>query len=159
MGVAVLTHGIGDSAATVSRAALAPFVAFYSAFDASVGLSGGLLARYVSQHPSTSDAVGQAADTVTDPLSTPVLAAVYAIGVVSWMVAVLGAAIAVRRAGVNLIGPVLLVAGAVVFAIDHAAPFGPIGMVVFLVGAVVTDRAAGQSAAVMPRTDRRALEA
>jgi lysylphosphatidylglycerol synthetase-like protein (DUF2156 family) len=140
LAVAALTDGIGAPVAKVSRVALVPFVAFYSAFDASVGLSGGLLARYVSQHPSLSADIGQAFHAVTDPLSAPVLIAVYAIAVLCWLVATIGAAIAVRQAGVDLIGPILLVGGAAVFAIDHAAPFGPIGMVLFLIGAVVTDR-------------------
>jgi hypothetical protein len=95
--VAVLTQGLIDPAATVSRVALMPFVAFYSAFDASVGLSGGLLARYVSGHPATQEEVSQAADKVTDPLSTPVLAGVYLVGVLCWLVAVVGAAVAARR--------------------------------------------------------------
>ena len=156
--VAVLIRAIDDPAATVSRAALAPFVAFYSAFDASVGLSGGLLARYVSQHPATSEEVGQAADTVTDPLSTPVLAGVYAVAVLCWMVAIVGAAVAVRGAGAGLTGPILLVAGAAIFAIDHAAPFGTIGMVVFVIGAVVTDRVRGQRSLVGSDAERLAPE-
>ena len=140
LAVALLTQGLSDSAAIVSRVALVPFLAFYSAFDASVGLSGGLLARYVSGHPTTREEVSQAADTVTDPLSAPVLAGVYVVGVLSWLVAVVGAAVAVRRAGAQLAGPVLLVIGAAIFAVDHAAPFGPTGMVLWLVGAVMIDR-------------------
>jgi hypothetical protein len=135
-----LTSGLSDSAASVSRVALVPFVAFYSAFDASVGLSGGLLARYVSGHPSTGEEVSQAADTVTDPLSAPLLAGVYLVAVLSWLVAVVGAAVATRRAGAGLAGPVLLVVGAAIFALDHAAPSGPTGMVLWLVGAVMIDR-------------------
>jgi len=154
--VAVLVRDLGDPAARVSRGALIPFVAFYSAFDASVGLSGGLLARYVSQHPSARDEVGQAADVVTDPLSEPVLVAVYAIGVLSWMIAVVGAAVAARRAWASMTGVVMLVAGAAIFAVDHAAPFGPIGMVVFLIGAVVTDRARARHVATSPQTGLRA---
>ena len=138
--VAVLTQGLTDPAATVSRVALMPFVAFYSAFDASVGLSGGLLARYVSGHPATQEEVSQAADKVTDPLSTPVLAGVYLVGVLCWLVAVVGAAVAARRAGARLAGPVVLVIGAVSFAVDHAAPFGPTGMVLWAVRAVMIDR-------------------
>jgi hypothetical protein len=140
LAVAMLTQGFTDPTATVSRIALLPFVAFYSAFDASVGLSGGLLARYVSGHPATPEEVSQAADTVTDPLSTPVLAGVYLVGVLCWLVAVGGAAVAARRAGAGLAGPVVLVIGAVVFAVDHAAPFGPTGMVLWAVGAVMIDR-------------------
>jgi hypothetical protein len=65
---------------------------------------------------------------VTDPLSTPVLAGVYLLGVLCWLVAVVGAAVAARWAGARLAGPVVLVIGAAIFAIDHAAPFGPTGM-------------------------------
>ena len=140
LAVAALTGGLSDSAAKVSRVALVPFVAFYSAFDASVGLSGGLLARFVTGHPTTQEEVSQAADAVTDPLSAPVLAVVYVIGVLSWLVAVAGAAVAVRRAGAGLAGPVVLVIGAAIFALDHAAPFGPTGMALGLIGAVIIDR-------------------
>ncbi len=140
LAVAALSQGPPSRAAYVSRIALVPFVAFYSAFDASVGLSGGLLPRYVSAHPDVSEDVRRAADHVTDPVSEPVLAGVYAVGVLCWLIAVVGVAIAVRRAGVGVAGPVLLVAGAAIFAIDHAAPFGPTGMLVWLVGAVMVER-------------------
>jgi uncharacterized membrane protein len=147
LAVAVLTWGLSNPAAIVSRVAVVPFVAFYSAFDASVGLSGGLLARYVSEHSATRREVSQAADTVTDPLSATVLAGVYLVGVLCWLVAVVGAAIATRRAGAGLAGPVLLIIGAVIFAVDHAAPFGPTGMMVWLIGAVTIDRRRAGAAA------------
>jgi len=153
-GVAALTSGLGDIAATVSRAALVPFVAFYSAFDAIVGLAGGLLARYVSEHPPKSAEISQAADAITDPLSEPILIGVYVVGVLSWLVAVLGAVIALRRAGASLPGLVLLVAGATIFAVDHAAPFGPVGMGLFLIGAVMTDRARWQRSTANPAAER-----
>jgi cytochrome bd-type quinol oxidase subunit 2 len=140
LGVAALTEGLSGPASTVSRVALLPFVAFYSAFDASVGLSGGLLGRYVTGHPATREEVSQAANTVTDPLSTPVLAVVYIVGVLCWLVAVVGAAVATRRAGAALAGPIVLVIGAAIFALDHAAPSGPTGMVLWAVGAVMIDR-------------------
>ena len=61
----------------MSRAALMPFVAFYSALDdASVGLSGGLLAPYVSGHPSSRGDVSPALEAMTAPLSQPELAGV-----------------------------------------------------------------------------------
>jgi hypothetical protein len=106
------TRGVSDSAASGSRVALVPFLAFSSAFDASVGLSGGLLVRYVSGHPTTREEVSQAADTVTEPLSAPILAGIYLVGVLSWLVAVAGAAVATRRAGAGLVGPVVLMIGA-----------------------------------------------
>jgi hypothetical protein len=138
--VAALTAGVDQPTARVSRAALVPFVAFYSAFDASVGLSGGLLARYVEEHPASRGQVNPAGEAVTDPLGQPVLAGIDLAAVAAWMLAIVAAAIAVRRSGVRMLGPVLLVVGAVIFAVDHAAPFGPIGMLVFAAAAVIIDR-------------------
>jgi cytochrome bd-type quinol oxidase subunit 2 len=83
LAISTLTSGVSDSAASVSRVALVPFLAFYSSFDASVGLSGGLLARYVSGHSTAREEVSQAADTVTDPLSAPVLAGILLAGLVT----------------------------------------------------------------------------
>ena len=49
-----------------------------------------------------------------------------------------GAAFALRG-HVPTAGIVLLGAGAAVFAIDHAAPFGPVGMALFLAGSIVAE--------------------
>jgi hypothetical protein len=157
--VAALTAGMDELPARVSRATLVPFVAFYSAFDASVGLSGGLLARYVSEHPSSRSEVSPAADAVTDPLSQPVLVGIYATAVAAWMLAVVAAAIAVRRSGAPLLGPFLLVVAAAIFAVDHAAPFGPTGMLVFAVAAVVIERARLRRTSALPTARRLVREA
>lgn len=69
------------------------------------------------------------------------------------MVAVLGAAIAVRRAGATLLGPVLLVVGAAIFAIDHAAPYGPSRLVE---GATVQNWKAALGALALAYPDRLA---
>src|SRR5512133_4161249 len=71
LAIATLTRGVSDSAASVSRVALVPFLAFYSAFDASVGLSGGLLARYVSGHPTDASSFSSSAGEVAHARDVP----------------------------------------------------------------------------------------
>src|SRR5215468_5581558 len=51
-----LTEGLTGTAARVSRAALLPYLVFYSAFDSIVGVSRGLLAHYGSQLSSARQA-------------------------------------------------------------------------------------------------------
>lgn len=46
-----LTEGLTSTAARVSRVALLPYLVFYSAFDAVVGLSNGLVVKYGSELP------------------------------------------------------------------------------------------------------------
>jgi hypothetical protein len=43
-----LTEGLTSTAARISRVALLPYLVFYSAFDAVVGLSNGLVVKYRS---------------------------------------------------------------------------------------------------------------
>jgi hypothetical protein len=129
--------------------AVLPFAAFYSAFDAVPGLSNGLLASYAQQHPAQAGVIADASSAL-DPLQEPAIALVYAIGVACWLLAAGGAAFALRGHAPTA-GIVLLGAGTAVFAIDHAAPFGPVGMALFLAGSIVVElgrkAAAGDAAA------------
>ena len=52
-----LTEGLTSTAARVSRVALLPYLVFYSAFDAVVGLSNGLVVKYGSELPPAEQAV------------------------------------------------------------------------------------------------------
>jgi hypothetical protein len=135
--VLVLARGLRSRAATMARVAVLPFAAFYSAFDAVPGLSQGLLASHAQQHPAQA-AVLTDASSALDPLEEPAIMVVYAIGVACWLLAAGGAAVALRGHAPTA-GIVLLGAGAAVFAIDHAAPFGPVGMALFLAGSIVAE--------------------
>lgn len=135
--VLVLARGLRSRTATMVRAAVVPFAAFYSAFDAAAGLSNGLLARYAQQHPAQAGAITDGSSAL-NALEEPAIAIVYAIGVACWLLAAGGVAFALRG-HVPTAAVVLLGAGAVVFAIDHAAPFGPAGMALFLAGSIVAE--------------------
>jgi hypothetical protein len=133
----VLARGLRSRAATMARAVVLPFVAFYSAFDAVPGLSKGLLAGYAQQHPAQAVVLTDASSAL-DPLEEPAIVIVYVIGVACWLLAAGGVALALRGYAPT-VAIVLLAAGAAVFAIDHAAPFGPTGMALFLAGAIVAE--------------------
>jgi hypothetical protein len=135
--VLVLARGLRSRAATMARVAVVPFVAFYSAFDAVAGLSNGLLARYTQQHPAQAGAITDGSSAL-NALEEPAIVVVYAIGAVCWFLAAGGVAFALRGY-VPTAAIVLLGAGAAVFAIDHAAPFGPVGMALFLAGGIVAE--------------------
>jgi len=63
-----LTEGLTSTAARVSRVALLPYLVFYSAFDAVVGLSNGLVVQHGSELPPAEQAVLPGA---SDALPTP----------------------------------------------------------------------------------------
>ena len=54
-----LTEGLTSTAARISRVALLPYLVFYSAFDAVVGLSNGLVVKYGSELPPAEQRVGE----------------------------------------------------------------------------------------------------
>jgi hypothetical protein len=135
--VLVLARGLRSRTATMVRVAVVPFAAFYSAFDAAAGLANGLLARYAVQHPAQAGVITDGSSAL-NALEEPAIAIVYAIGVACWLLAAGGVAFALRG-HVPTAAVVLLGAGAAVFAIDHAAPFGPVGMALFLAGSIVAE--------------------
>ena len=135
-----LTEGLTSTAARLSRVALLPYLVFYSAFDTIVGVSRGLVAHYGSQLPAAQQAV---LPRVTDALSAiwhPVTFTIFLIGTLSWAVAVVAAAIALRRAGAPWTATIPLALAGLIGAYDHAAPYGPVAMALFLIAAAVLSR-------------------
>jgi hypothetical protein len=89
-----LTEGLTSTAARLSRVALLPYLLFYSAFDAVVGLSNGLIVKYGSQLPPAEQAVlPGASDALANAVYQPVPLTIYLIGTLSWAVAVIAAAL------------------------------------------------------------------
>jgi len=135
-----LTEGLTSTAARLSRVTLLPYLVFYSAFDTIVGVSRGLVAHYGSQLPAAQQAVLPG---VTDALSAiwhPVTFTIFLIGTLSWAVAVVAAAVALRRAGAPWTATVPLALAGLIGAYDHAAPYGPVAMALFLIAAAVLSR-------------------
>jgi hypothetical protein len=143
LGVVVfwLTDGLSSTAAWVSRVAVLPYLVFYSAFDAVVGLSNGLVVRYGNGLPVGDQAVvSGASDALADTIDQPVPLTIYLIASLSWAVAVVAAAVALGQAGAPRTATIPLGLAGVIGAIDHAAPFGPIAMVLFLIAVYVLSR-------------------
>jgi hypothetical protein len=138
--VLLLLRGLHGHAATVSRIALVFFLVFYTAYEVTVGLGTGILAEYANGLPAAEQAV--VADAIQyynednilgDPMSVSL-----ALGLLGWLVAMVAAAVALRRAGAGWI-LTLLVGLSALFAI-HPPPIGPAALVCFAAAAVLLER-------------------
>ena len=136
-----LTEGLTSTAARISRVALLPYLVFYSAFDAVVGLSNGLVVNYGSELPPAEQAVlAGASDALADLVHHPVPLTIYLIGTLSWAVAVIAAAVALSQAGAPRTAAIPLGLAGVIGAVDHAAPFGPVAMLLFIIATFLLSR-------------------
>lgn len=130
MGVVLhlLLSGMTGPAARVGRFATWPFVLFYGAGEALLGIAVGVLARYANDLPpdDRGAVAGSAQEIWHNFLSGDVL---ILLGSVGWAVAVVATAIAYRQAGAPLVASILL--GLSVMVMFHAPPFGPVGLVCF----------------------------
>jgi hypothetical protein len=147
----LLLNGLQGWAAAVSRVALIFFLVFYTAYEATVGVGTGILVDYANGLPAAEQ--GVVADAIQDLNRNPILAdpsISLVLGAAGWIVAMVAAAIAFRRAGSGR--PVTLLLGfASLFAI-HPPPVGPIGLVCFAAATVLVERARTRNvkAAVLP---------
>jgi hypothetical protein len=142
----LLLNGLQRRAAIVSRVALIFFLVFYTAYEVTVGLGTGILVDYANGLPAAEQAA--VADAIQhynesailgDPASVSLI-----LGVVGWVVAMVAAAVAFRRAGAGW--PVTLLLGfAALFAV-HPPPVGPLGLVCFAAAAVLIERARARDA-------------
>lgn len=128
----LLVDGLESRAATVTRVLIVPFVILYTTLDAIAGLGMGDLVR-------TANASSAAEQATLGPFIDELREAdvggyvIYLGAGLSWVAAVVAAAVALReRARRGAL--VLMVLGALVFAVGHPKPTGPIGMALFLAG-------------------------
>jgi hypothetical protein len=154
MGLAtyVLLNGLRGRGATVSRVALVFFLVFYTAYEVTVGLGTGVLVDYANGLPAAERAA--VADAIQDYNGNAILADPVSVslllGFFGWVVAMVAAAVAFRRAGSGW--PVTLLVGlASLFAI-HPPPVGPVGLVCFAAAAVLIERARARDAKALVRT-------
>jgi hypothetical protein len=71
-------------------------------------------------------------DALANLIHQPVPLPIYLIGTLSWAVAVIAAAVALSQARARRTATIPLGLAGVVGAIDHAAPFGPVAMLLFI---------------------------
>ncbi len=139
MGAALylLVKDLPGRAAHISRLAIGPFVLFYGAGEAILGVATGVLVQHANDVPAGEREA--AADAVTalwdNALSDDVL---ITIGGIAWVVAVIAAAVGYRRAGAPM--PAVLLLGLSAVTIVHPPPVGPIALVAFAAAVVLLAR-------------------
>jgi hypothetical protein len=148
MGLAayLLIDGLRGRAATVSRVALAVFVVFFIAWEATLGIGTGILVDIANGLPAAERApVG---DAIEDYFASPILFAPQILGNGAWIVAMLAAAVAFRGAGYGR-RVTLLLACSSLFVLHDAGPIGAIGLACFAAAAVLIERSRTQAAPVL----------
>jgi hypothetical protein len=135
-----LLRGVESLAATVSRVGVVLFLVFYTAYEVTIGVGTGFLVDYANELPAAEQAV--VADAIqeynrnwltAEPASISMI-----VGFFAWVVAMVAAAYALRRAGAAW--PLtVLVGGAALFAI-HPPPVGLVGLVCLSAAVVLVER-------------------
>ena len=130
----LLVEGIESRAATVARALILPYVILYTAFDSIVGIATGTAIQKANELPAADQAAtGRLIDSLQE--ADPAGYVLYIATGLSFLAAILAVVVALRdRASWQPL--VLMILGALVFAVGHPKPFGPIGMGLLLAGFV-----------------------
>ena len=129
------------------------FVVFHIALDSVLGTAGGVIARGARGLPADQEALvaRQLEEFAFSPIvggGGPSLIGI--LGPLGWVTAVVGAVIALRRAGLALI-PSILIGLSAIFAV-HSWPTGSLGLAFFLLGAGCVESARSKRGIQSPRT-------
>jgi hypothetical protein len=128
----LLLEGLQSRAAEVARALILPFVIAYTALDAVLGIAWGLAADKANELPVADQAeAGRFIEALLEP--TPLGYVLYFGAGLLWLAVALATVTALWGTA-PLPALVLMALGAIVFALGHARPMGPIGMALFLAG-------------------------
>jgi hypothetical protein len=120
-----------STAATVVRYSLVAYLILYSMFDAVAGVATGLIVQEANGMSAADQASVQR---MMDGIGEHgVLVALWIGAGVSWLVPAVAAAMAVRERVPAWVTAVMVL-GAILFAVGHLVPPGPIGMSLFLAG-------------------------
>lgn len=128
----LLVEGLDGRAARVARALILPFVIAYTALDAVLGLAWGIAAEKANELPVADQA---AAGRLIHNLNEPELfgyIGYFGAGLL-WLAVALTVVTALGKKAPRP-ALALMALGALVFALGHARPMGPIGMALFLAG-------------------------
>src|SRR3954452_3594584 len=147
----VLLRGIGGTAATISRVALVVFAVVYAAFEVTVGIGSGILGDAINALPAAQRPPG--ADLLTSYNESNVITVLSTLGSLAWLVAVMAAGVALYRrahttSSVAVVALFLISAPVIVI---HVTPFGPAGLVLFIVALLLVIRSASPAAAPTTR--------
>ena len=146
-----MLDGLDSRAATISRRALGPFVVFFIAWEATLGIGTGILVGHANGLPAGERV--EVAAAIQDFFNNPVTGSFSIFGTIgntAWIVAMIAAALAFRGAGASRL-LTMLVGFSSVFVLHDAGPIGALGLVSFAAAAVLLERA-GPSAYTARRT-------
>jgi hypothetical protein len=135
-------------AAQVSRRAIAVFTIIYPAFDAAVGIASGVILRTIeTEDPAQLAALEIGLEAL---FWGPLTGFMAVVGSVSWLVALIAAAVSWRQAGAPWYPVAALVLAGLLLGIAHVRPLGPLACLFFLVGAAwVVFKASGSRVAAV----------
>jgi hypothetical protein len=142
LAVYLLTEGLEGRAVSVSRWAIGVFAVFFSAYDAAAGIATG----YALRNAQGLSAEGQAAvfEAVKDMPELSLIFVLSIVGTGAWVVALIAAAKALRRAGASR-GPfVLLILAGVFLMGGHPFPAGTLAFGCFFLGVAWLELAPGR---------------
>ena len=130
----LLVEGVTSRAATVARALVVPFAVLYTALDAILGIAWGIAVEAANDLPAEDQrGAGRLVDElISGDVDARGLALYWGAGLLWLAVSVAVVAALSRTAPTGALVSMSL--GAAVFAMGHAAPTGPIGMGLFLLG-------------------------
>jgi hypothetical protein len=144
LAVYLLTEGLEGRAVMVSRWAIAVFAVFFSAYDAAAGIATGYALRNAQGLPAgAQEAIHEA---VIDMPGLSLIFGLSIVGTGAWVVALIAAAMALRRAGAPL-GPfILLILAGVLLMLGHPFPGGTLAFGSFFLAAAWLELAPGRLA-------------
>jgi len=151
----LLVEGVEGRAAGIARALILPYAIAYTTLDAIAGISMGTLIQKANELPAADQAVaGRLIEAVREP-TLGGYAFYFTTGLL-WLGAALAVVFALRSRAPR---PALLfiALGALIFAVGHPQPTGPIGMALLVAGIAWVELrplhvAAGEPVSVQPAT-------
>jgi hypothetical protein len=134
LAVYLLTEDLEGRAVTVSRWATGVFAVFFSAYDAAAGIATGFALRNAqSLSPEDQSVVYES---VKDMPGVSAIFSLSIVGTGAWVVALVAAAMARRRAGASRITFVLLILAGVFLLAGHPFPGGTLAFGSFFLAAL-----------------------
>jgi hypothetical protein len=135
-----LVRGLTGTAASVTRAVLAPFVVAFLTWEGFTGIQTGLLTNEANGLPAGPERDAAAAN-IQDHFTNPIIGDPSVMSMIAngaWITAVVAAAIAFRRAGAGT-APTVLLCLATLFT-AHSVMLGSIGLACFAGAALLVER-------------------
>lgn len=137
MGLFAFTEGLDSGTAKVSRVSAIVVGITYTAMNAILGIALALMVRYGEAAPAgQQEVIAAAVAAVWNDRMVGAFSLLTVTAGLAWILAVTAGAMALRAAGASAGALSFIVAGAFVFGWGHMRPFGPIGMMLFALGAL-----------------------